>query len=404
MGGGETDSTAGTEARMNEPGKLNGLDLFSGIGGIALALQPWVRTVAYCEIDAWCQAVLWERMRDGRLDVAPVWDDITTFDPRPWAGAVDIVSGGFPCQDISAAGRGAGLAGERSGLFFEIARIVRVVRPGFIYLENVPAITAGGRGGWDVIGTLAALGYDCRWGVLSAFDVGAPHIRERWWCLGYANRGDGARGDVHTRNKLETLAGEALDSYHSTGAGSADVAHAQRAERGARESAGHQCDGNDAGRAEETGGAGECREALAHARREGQPAGRAGGGRTAVGKVQHDWPTSSGEAVAHAANAAEPAREIKGGWPQVQSRGSCGGISPCVSHPNSARLAQRESINSHNDEKLQTTFRANWWATEPDVGRVAHGVPARVDRLRALGNSVVPAAAQEAFNRLMFGE
>jgi hypothetical protein len=123
---------------------LHGLDLFSGIGGIARALRPWVRTVAYVEREPWCQAVLWERIRAGDLDVAPLWDDVTTFDPRPFAGAVDIVSGGFPCQDISTAGRGAGLAGERSGLFFQITRIVRVVRPAFIYLENVPAITAGG--------------------------------------------------------------------------------------------------------------------------------------------------------------------------------------------------------------------------------------------------------------------
>ena len=175
---------------------MNGLDLFSGIGGIALALRPWVRVRCYVEIDRYCQAVLMSRMRDGQIDDAPIWDDVRTFEPEPWGGRdgrpyqgqfgypIDIISGGFPCQDISVAGRGAGLGGERSGLFFEIVRLARALRPRFIFLENVPAIV--GRGGWEVIGALAALGYDARWGVLSAFDVGAPHLRERWWCLAYS--------------------------------------------------------------------------------------------------------------------------------------------------------------------------------------------------------------------------
>jgi len=165
---------------------LYGLDLFTGIGGISYGLQPWVRTVCYVEIDEWCQRVIRERIGDGRLDDAPIWDDVREFDARPWVGAVDIISGGFPCQDISVAGHGAGLAGRRSGLFYEIARICRVIRPRFVFLENVPAIVVAGRGGWDVIGEFTQVGYDCRWGMLSAADVGAPHKRERWWCLAYA--------------------------------------------------------------------------------------------------------------------------------------------------------------------------------------------------------------------------
>ena len=160
---------------------LNGLDLFSGIGGISLALAPWVRTVCYVEIDRYCQAVLKTRFAAGDLEAAPIWDDVTTFDPKPWAGAVDIISGGFPCQDISLAGNGAGLEGERSGLFFEIIRIASVIRPSFLFLENVPAVLT--RGGGTVISEIASLGYDTRWGILSAFDVGAPHLRERWWCI-----------------------------------------------------------------------------------------------------------------------------------------------------------------------------------------------------------------------------
>ncbi len=171
---------------------LNGLDLFSGIGGITLALREWVRPVAYCEIDTYCQAVLLSRMVNGDLPCAPIWDDIRSLEADTLP-AIDIIYGGFPCQDISCAGRGAGLEGERSGLFFEIVRLLRELRPRFCFLENVPAITV--RGGWRVVGELAALGYDCRWGVLSAYDVGAPHIRERWWLLAHSSGGrhDGAQ-------------------------------------------------------------------------------------------------------------------------------------------------------------------------------------------------------------------
>ncbi|NCX93455.1 MAG: DNA cytosine methyltransferase [Gammaproteobacteria bacterium] len=123
---------------------MNGLDLFSGIGGIGLALEPWVRTVAYCEREPYAQGVLLSRMQSGDIDRAPIWDDVTTLrgDMLP---RIDIISGGFPCQDISVAGLGKGLAGERSGLFFEIARLVRECQPRFVFLENVPAIrTRGG--------------------------------------------------------------------------------------------------------------------------------------------------------------------------------------------------------------------------------------------------------------------
>ena len=176
---------------------LNGLDFFSGIGGISLALSPWVRTVCYVETAPYCQAVLQARQGAGDLETAPIWDDVTIFDPEPWAGAVDIITGGFPCQDISLAGSGAGLAGECTGLFFEIIRCAGVIRPAFIFMENVPAIV--GRGGRDVVGALAEIGYDARWAMLSAFDVGAPQIRERWWCL--AHRAGGGAGPVPARSR-----------------------------------------------------------------------------------------------------------------------------------------------------------------------------------------------------------
>lgn len=163
---------------------INGLDLFSGIGGISLALSPWVRTVAYCERDEYAQAVLLSRMADAQLDPAPIWDNVCSLSGG-MLPVVDIITGGFPCQDISVAGNGAGLAGGRSGLFFEIVRLARELRPRFLFLENVPAITI--RGLDRVLLELTALGYDCRWTVVSAAEMGAPHLRERWFCLAHAN-------------------------------------------------------------------------------------------------------------------------------------------------------------------------------------------------------------------------
>lgn len=164
---------------------MYGLDLFSGIGGITKALEGYVTPVAYCENDRYAQAVLLSRMATGDLPLAPIWDDVTTL-RGTYIPGVDIIYGGFPCQDISVAGRGAGLEGKRSGLFFEIARLIGEIRPRFVFLENVSAITV--RGAERVVGEICRLRYDCRWGILSAADVGAQHRRDRWWLLAHAER------------------------------------------------------------------------------------------------------------------------------------------------------------------------------------------------------------------------
>jgi DNA (cytosine-5)-methyltransferase 1 len=164
---------------------VNGLDLFSGIGGIALALEPWVRPIAYCENDRYAQCVLLSRMRDKRLPVASIWDDVRTLTKDHLPFPVDIIYGGFPCQDISTAGRGVGLGGSRSGLFFEIIRLVGELRPAFVFLENSPAIVV--RGLDRVLLEFTSLGYDCRWTIVSAGEIGAPHLRERWFLLAHAN-------------------------------------------------------------------------------------------------------------------------------------------------------------------------------------------------------------------------
>lgn len=171
-----------------------GLSLFSGIGALDVALSERVRTIAYCENDRFCQAVLLSKMSIKQLPIAPIWDDVTTLSSAYLPG-VGIIYGGFPCQDISCAGNGMGLEGKRSGLYWEMHRLCKDFRPTFIFIENVPAITT--RGGLAVVESLTEIGYDCRWTVLSAKDCGAPHKRERWWLLAHSK---GERCEITRRN------------------------------------------------------------------------------------------------------------------------------------------------------------------------------------------------------------
>jgi DNA (cytosine-5)-methyltransferase 1 len=157
---------------------LRMIDTFSGIGGFSLAAR-WlggIETVQFVEREPYCQRILHKHWPD-----IPIHDDIRTFNPE--MGSADIICGGFPCQDISQAGKGAGLAGERSGLFYELLRVVCLVGPRYVVLENVAAIL--GRGLDDVLGALAEAGYDCEWACIPASAVGACHQRDRWWCVAY---------------------------------------------------------------------------------------------------------------------------------------------------------------------------------------------------------------------------
>jgi DNA (cytosine-5)-methyltransferase 1 len=160
---------------------MNGLSLFSGIGGLDVALSGYVRAIAYCEIDPYCQGVLLSRIANGNLGNAPIWDDVRSLDGKEFLNSIDIIYAGFPCQDISIAANGKGLEGERSGLFFEIVRLSKDIKPKFIFLENVPAITT--RGGLQVVREITEMGYDCRWYIISAASIGALHKRERWFLL-----------------------------------------------------------------------------------------------------------------------------------------------------------------------------------------------------------------------------
>ena len=176
----------GLMGHTENEGGLRELALFAGAGGGILGgyLLGW-RTVCAVEIEDYPRRVLLARQRDGILPRFPVWDDVTTFDGTEWRGRVDVVSGGFPCQDISCAGKGAGLDGARSGLWAEFARIIGEVQPAFVWVENSPMLLVRGIG--RVLWDLAAMGYDARWGVLGAGDAGGLHERNRIWILGFAD-------------------------------------------------------------------------------------------------------------------------------------------------------------------------------------------------------------------------
>lgn len=304
---------------------MNELALFAGAGGGILGghLLGW-RTVCAVEYDAYAASVLLARQNDGLLPPFPIWDDVRTFDGRPWRGIVDVVSGGFPCQDISAAGRGAGIEGERSGLWVEMARIIDEVRPRFAFVENSPMLTSRGLG--RVLGDLAEMGFDARWGVLGAADVGAPHQRDRIWVVAYAAGVQQGEQQEPPRNCAAGHCGEA-GACAPRGAG----------EGAAPAMADASCDRREQGRTE--------------------PEGRQG--RLEVGECSASVPDAYG----------------------YKHEGE--------SH---ARLGQRQGEGSE----------IVWgnWATEPDVGRVANGVAARVDRLRCIGNGQVPQCAAEAWRLL----
>ena len=271
---------------------LREMALFAGAGGGILGgkLLGW-ECVCAVEWEPYPASVLMARQNEGFLPPFPIWDDVRTFDGKPWRGIVDVVSGGFPCQDISSAGKGAGITGERSGMWKHMARIIGEVRPRYVLVENSPVLTSRGLG--TVLGDLAAMGYDAEWGVLGAVHAGAPHQRERIWIVAHSNS---ARLEEH---------GELL--------------------------------------------------------------------------------TTIPERPSATASDQEP-----------EEAGS-------VPNANKTRLQaqpRRTDVPGSESNPHELASCGSWWRTEPDVGRVADGVAARVDRLSALGNGQVPAVVRLAWHTL----
>jgi DNA (cytosine-5)-methyltransferase 1 len=321
---------------------VNGLDLFSGIGGITKALEGYVRPVAYCENDRYAIGVLLSRMSSGDLPVAPVWDDVRTLQSG-LLPPIDIIYGGFPCQDISVAGKQVGLEGKRSGLFSEICRLAKETKAEWIFLENVSNIRTKGLGA--VLKALAEIGYDCRYGMLSAADVGANHKRERWFLLAHSRCELLAGTREQGKNELEAQKENADQLKRSGKVADTDAKRLER--RNSEELS--KCS----------------REWTARTSSPLENPSSKGLEGTAGQGIQRTCPGSSwaSEKMAHAKS--------------KQSR----------------RIFQRRAPPDAG--------RKGWWESEPNVGRVAYGIPFRVDRLKCLGNSVVPAQAREAFERLM---
>ena len=272
------------------------LDLFAGIGGFSIGLEKsGFETVAFCEIDPYAQKVLKKNWPG-----VPIYDDVRTITADRLAAdgiGVDVITGGFPCQDISVAGAGAGLEGERSGLWAECARLLRDIQPRCAIFENVPNLLNGERGDWfkRVLWDISAVGYDAEWHCIPASAVGAHHKRDRIWIVAYPN-GNDRRG----RDSTEPHRGEA------------------RVELG-------RC-----------------------------------------GERQLSEPTDT--------NVADPI--IQGLQGRIHRR------------------QDQEWKGEHGQFGCGSTAhrqpRENTWDVEPDVGRVANGVPARSHRLKCLGNAVVP--------------
>ena len=175
------------------------LDTFTGIGGFSYAAEHIVggfETVAFVEREPYCQRILGKHWPN-----VPIYDDITTFNPQ--LHSADVICGGFPCQDISTAGKQAGIKeGTRSGLFYELMRVIRLVQPRYVVLENVAAILANGLD--TVLGELAEAGFDAEWACIPASAVGACHQRDRWWLVAYAKKSQGNGSSIRSAANSET--------------------------------------------------------------------------------------------------------------------------------------------------------------------------------------------------------
>lgn len=165
------------------------LHLFAGggggiYGGMLLRHTP----VCAVELKPYRRKVLLQRQRDSIMPRFPIWDDVRTFDGKPWRGIVDVVCGGFPCTDISCAGKGAGINGKHSGLWKQMLRVVCEVGPEYVFVENSPMLLVRGLG--TVLGDLAECGYDAAWDLFSCAELGAPHIRQRIFILAHSERNE----------------------------------------------------------------------------------------------------------------------------------------------------------------------------------------------------------------------
>jgi len=457
---------------------MRSLDLFTGYGGLTLALEPWCQPIAYVEIEEYAQKIIASRMADGSLPPAPILADVKNVQGRP--GDCDIIVGGFPCQDISVAGNGKGLEGERSGLFFEVCRLVEEIHPSFVFLENVPAIRT--RGLQEVIDSLTALRYDCRWTCVSAAEVGAPHLRKRWFLLAHTKQSDGRRGafvgisDKQRRHTSKTWPKSIQPENSEESSGATELlcpvvanVNIKGLEVRQQGNAGEQSSvvGRDWWAVEPDVG-----ELLPDGTTDGLGEivnenvsflWRSFGAKAIWQKVGRFFYLSkkeillpfmygegSNEGIAIEVSDTEKANKIQEiivramrisentiGSPhrwklEEQQYSEFEDALLCLSYifaSQTRRLGKKEvetallylwsgilskepMLDSLNEVKetwqsLDSAWKRSLfmsvWNVEPPIDRVAHGVTFRVDRIKALGNGVVPQQARAAFARLLFG-
>ena len=404
------------------------IEICAGVGMLGEGLRAGLahmgvthRTVAYIEREAYAASVLVARMEEGSLDGAPIWPDLLTFDGATWRGAVDCIAAGFPCQDLSLAGKRAGLDGARSGLFFNILDIADACGARFLFLENVAGIASATasvvdeeegeleeRAASRVVGELADRGWHAEWITLSASDVGASHGRARWFCLAWRKLAHATRNDRDGQHGKAGLGRGVCETSYN-------LAHAsdERYSRGA--SAGRE----EIGRVEHTnrtlGDPNSPRWAQTgsgspqHAGQ--QPESRCGDVAHSEGIGQRPrWSESSGQQrQAHASECSRAMADSSLARLQgSEQRGACTcdrGGPEAHGSISELRGALPLFAPGPSDPRWAGIIAERPWlapATESNVRMLAHGTSMLVDesrnhQLRQVGNGCVPTQAAIAF-------
>lgn len=356
--------------------------LFSGIGGLELGVEAatGARVLWQVERDAWCREVLAKHWPD-----AVRYDDVCTVNGLP---RVDIICGGFPCQDVSLAGKRAGFSGERSSLWREYRRVIADVRPRYVFVENVPGLLTAD-GGWafgEVLGDLAALGLDATWDVFRASDVGAPHRRERLFLLAYR----GGERECEPEHGRVTVASRRVARLESGSGGEPRLADAIGGRRDglAHGAIGHDRDGAtprwDEGADRATDGS----EGVGLADPLGVDAQRHG----AAGVVARGLVDPNGQRSAERDGGSAAARAELGRAPGRDGRVALRATQPCMGR-------DPDGLPRRLDGHRWPAGRGE--AQHPgEPPRTASGVAMRAAQLKALGNAVVPQVAALAWRVL----
>ena len=382
---------------------LTVLDLFSGIGGFSLGLSKTggFRTEAFCEIESYPQQVLKKHWPG-----VPIYDDIQELTSERLVSdgipAIDVITGGFPCQDISNAGKQAGIEGSRSGLWGEFARLIGEIRPKYAIVENVSALLSGDRGQWfgAVLRDLAGIGYDARWGCISAADCGALHLRNRVWLLSFPNgsqvghtehdglsaasRGGGAQETVREESER---AHQSLDTQGTGGVRTSGQYVAYPNSLALWEQSQHQ---NIEGSAFPSPNGNEQYVAYPNSKRKSQPE---------RGECDiRGWAGNSGEDVAYPSVIRQQGQGEPfdpSGQKKAAKRKAVGSVDGCV-----GEIGSFESYMGGSPHGVSAWLDGSW---EQGLGRTTTNPKNRSVRLKALGNSIVPqivtAIGQEILKR-----